>query len=57
MHRPVIEPRIFRSPVLHFTTGLMHKLKNYIEIKSDDSLLKQWGLPNYNLYWFFNDTE
>ena len=34
LHRPGFEPGISRSPVLHFTTGLMHKLRNYTEKKS-----------------------
>ena len=36
--RPGIEPGTSRSPVLHFTTALMHTLKNYYR----KSLLKQW---------------
>ena len=37
-HRPGIEPRTSRSPVLHFTTALKHTLENYYR----KSLLKQW---------------
>ena len=46
LYRAGIEPGISRSPVLHFTNELMHKLRSYTEIKSIKSLLKQWGLPN-----------
>ena len=38
LHRPGIEPETSRSPVLHFTTALMHTLRNYYQ----KSLLKQW---------------
>ena len=38
LHRPGIEPGISQSPVLHFTTALMHTLRNYYR----KSLLKQW---------------
>ena len=41
LHRPGIEPGTSRSPVLHFTTAMMHTLRNYYR----KSLLKQWGLP------------
>ena len=33
-----IDPETSRSPVLHFTTALMHTLRNY----DRKSLLKQW---------------
>ena len=38
LHRPGIEPETSRSPVLHFTTALMHTLSTYYR----ESLLKQW---------------
>ena len=38
LHRPGIEPGTSRSPVLHFTTALMHTLRNYYR----KSLLEQW---------------
>ena len=41
LHRSGIEPGTSRSPVLHFTTALMHTLKNSCR----KSLLKQLGLP------------
>ena len=38
LHRPGIEPGTSRSPALHFTTALMHTLRNYYR----KNLLKQW---------------
>ena len=38
LHRPGIEPGTSQSPVLHFTTALVHTLMNFYR----KSLLKQW---------------
>ena len=38
LYRPGIEPGTSPSPVLHFTTALMHTLRNCYR----KSLLKQW---------------
>ena len=35
----------------------MHRLSWYTEIKRNKSLLNNKDYLNYNLYWFFNDTE
>ena len=46
LYPPGIEPGTPRSPVLHFTTALMHKVKNYYR----KSLLNNGDYLNYNLY-------
>ena len=50
LHRPGIEPRTSQSPVLHFTTALMHTTKRVFLITTKSVFLNNSDYLNYNLY-------